>query len=89
MGTWGAGGFENDTALDFASSVESVADIIKGLGDKPLPAAIDADRACEIIAAAECVAAMLGRPSGDMPDALLDRLKTFGRPEKALLEHAR
>jgi hypothetical protein len=64
MGAWGAGGFENDTALDFAATVESVDDIAAAFAAAP-GETIDADTASIVISAAECVAAMLGRPADD------------------------
>lgn len=88
MGAWGAGGFENDTALDFAATVESVDDIAAVFTSEP-GATIDADTASTIIAAAECVAAMLGRPADDIPEDLAERLSAFGQPDAALLETAR
>jgi hypothetical protein len=88
MGAWGAGGFENDTALDFAATIESVDDLAAVFtsesGEK-----IDADTGCVVIAAAECVAAMLGRPADDIPEDLAARLMEFGKPEAALLEATR
>ncbi|HXV31015.1 MAG TPA: DUF4259 domain-containing protein [Sinorhizobium sp.] len=88
MGAWGAGGFENDTALDFVATVERVDDLIAAFASEP-GEKIDADRACTIIAAAECVAAMLGRPADDIPEDLAERLKGFGKPDSALLETTR
>lgn len=88
MGAWGAGGFENDTALDFAATIESVDDLAAAFASQP-GEEIDADTACTIIAAAECVAAMLGRPADDMPEDLAGRLDGFGRPDASLLETAR
>ncbi len=88
MGAWGAGGFENDTALDFVATVERVDDLIAAFASDP-GEKIDADRACTIIAAAECVAAMLGRPADDIPEDLAERLKGFGQPDAALLETTR
>lgn len=85
MGAWGAGGFENDTALDFAAAVESVDDLVAAFASEP-GEKVDADAACMIIAAAECVAAMLGRPADDIPEDLAERLKGFGKPDAALLE---
>ncbi len=89
MGAWGAGGFENDAALDFAGTVETVEDIRAAFSIETPEVPIDADKASEIIAAAECVAAMMGRPADDMPDELLDRVKGFGAPDKALFHNAR
>lgn len=88
MGAWGAGGFENDTALDFAAAVESVDDLVAAFASEP-GEKVDADAACMIIAAAECVAAMLGRPADDIPEDLAERLKGFGKPDAALLETTR
>lgn len=88
MGAWGAGGFENDTALDFVATIESVDDLTAALASKP-GEKIDADTASTIIAAAECVAAMLGRPADDIPEDLAVRLSGFGRPQAALLEKTR
>ncbi len=89
MGAWGAGGFENDAALDFAGTIETVDDIRSAFSIETPEMPIDADKASEIVAAAECVAAMMGRPADDMPDDLLDRLKAFGTPDKALFHNAR
>ena len=88
MGAWGAGGFENDTALDFATEIESVDDLVAAFASEPGDK-LDVDMASVIIAAAECVAAMLGRPADDIPENLADRLTGFGKPEPALLETTR
>lgn len=88
MGAWGAGGFENDTALDFAATIESVGDLAGVFAAEP-GHTIDADAASTIVAAAECVAAMLGRPADDMPEDLAVRLNAFGKPEAVLLDAAR
>ena len=88
MGAWGAGGFENDTALDFVATIESVDDLVAAFASKP-GEKIDADTASRIIAAAECVATMLGRPADDIPEDLAARLIGFGKPEAALLEATR
>jgi hypothetical protein len=89
MGAWGPGGFENDTALDFAGRIGSLDDIRAALSVETPETPIDAEAASEIVAAAECVAAMLGNPADDMPDDLLDRIKGFGKPDKALFHNAR
>lgn len=77
MGAWGAGGFENDDALDWAADISSPVDIetfFSGLplnDESPPP---EADVACQIVAAAEAVAALMGRPGPDFPDDLAKRL---------------
>ncbi len=83
MGAWGAGGFENDAALDFAAAVGGVSDIASAFSAEP-GQAIEADAASVIIAAAECVAAMLGRPSDDLPDDLAEAFDMF---KLAILRH--
>jgi Domain of unknown function (DUF4259) len=88
MGAWGPGGFENDTALDFVATIKSVDDLVAAFASEP-GEKIDADTASMIIAAAECVAAMLGRPADDIPEDLAVRLVGFGTPESALLETTR
>jgi Domain of unknown function (DUF4259) len=88
MGAWGPGGFENDTALDFIATVKSVDDLAAVFAAEP-GKKIEADTASTIIAAAECVAAMLGRPADDVPEKLAARLTGFGKPEAALLEATR
>lgn len=79
MGAWGEGSFENDTAMDWADSVTSPADVSKPFdrlkkesdahpdgGDMY----IEADFASELIAAAETVAMMMGRRIPDFPEEL-------------------
>jgi len=98
MGAWGSGSFENDTALDWAAEVQSVEDVcrpferLKAETDAhgPAPALhLDADFACELIAAAETVAMMLGRRSRDFPDDLAERLSGAGEPDDLLFHQAR
>jgi hypothetical protein len=89
MGTWGPGGFENDAALDFVAEIESAQDLADALTVRSPGEPIDADTACRIVVVAECVAAMRGHPSDDIPDGLAERLLTFGRPSRSLFHHAR
>lgn len=98
MGAWGAGSFENDTAMDWAASVETVADVRKPFerlkaetdayaGEGEL--VVDSDFACELLAAAETVAMMLGRRIPDFPDDLAQRLAGAGEPDSLLFHQAR
>ncbi len=89
MGTWGAGAFENDAALDFVPEIETAQDLAEALTIRTPDQPIDADTACRIVVVGECVAAMRGHPCDDLPDALAERLATFGKPSKSLFHHAR
>jgi len=93
MGAWGSGSFDNDAAMDWAAGVRSVDDVrkpferLKRVTDAKQVA--DADFACELIAASECVALMMGRRSGDFPKDLAERLADAGEPDNLLFHRAR
>ena len=89
MGTWGPGAFENDAALDFVREIESAQDLADALTIRGPEQPIDVDTACRIVVVAECVAAMRGHPSDDMPEALAERVGALGRPSRSLFHHAR
>ena len=89
MGTWGPRAFENDAALDFVAEIQTAQDLADALTVRAPDEPIDADTACRIVVVAECVAAMRGHPSDDMPDGLAERLATFGRPSRSLFHHSR
>lgn len=91
MGTWGAGGFENDTAADFVAGLASPEDIEAAFADLPDDpmTEIDADQAQTTIAAAECIAARLGRPAPDMPETLEPILAAFGEPDAGTIDMAK
>ena len=98
MGAWGSGSFENDTAMDWAAGVDSVAEVRKPFEalkrdtdgyEGPGELVLDSDFACELIAAAETVAMMLGRRSHDFPDDLAQRLADAGEPDSLLFHQAR
>lgn len=72
MGAWGIGNFENDDGLDLLYEAENGADraVLEALnrvtpGDGDFIEAPDAGMA---LAAAELVAAKLGRPAAELPD---------------------
>lgn len=101
MGAWGSGSFENDAAMDWAAGVKSIDDVrapfdrlkratdaTKGKSTSAKYAA-DADYACELLAAAETVAMLMGRRSRDFPDDLADRLADAGEPDNLLYHQAR
>ena len=98
MGAWGAGSFDNDTAMDWAGSVQSLEDVrqplvqLKAVTDASEAGGaleIDADLACEVIAAAETVAMLMGRKIPDFPDELQQRLVGAGEPDSLLYHQAR
>jgi hypothetical protein len=98
MGAWGGGSFENDSALDWARSAQSVADVrrpferLKEMTDaspEGRPLVVDSDFACELIAAAETVAMLMGRRSRNFPEELAQRLPDAGEPDKLLYHQAR
>ena len=91
MGAWGAGSFENDSARDWAASVQS-ADVLRETFDRLKSsegAHLDADLACEVIAAAETVAMLMGRRSRDFPEDLAQRLAGAGEPVSDVYHAAR
>lgn len=70
MGCWGIGNFDNDDAMDWACELS------EGTGFRPVDRVLlapcnveylDAPEACEALAAAEVVAALLGHPASDLP----------------------
>ena len=91
MGTFGGGSFDNDEALDFAATVQSADDVAAIFAAIPEDheISIGADNAQRIVAAADCVATMLGRPADDMPGSLQKRLAKLGKPSPELIEIAR
>lgn len=88
MGAWGTGPFENDAALDYAAEVQAIDDLDRVLNVSQHEY-IEADDACAIIVAAECVAAMRGHPLADLPDDLAARVHGFGKPSMELFDRAR
>lgn len=68
MGAWGAGSFDNDTAMDWIGQLErhgidAILDAIEAIGD----GFIDSDEGSCAIAAGEIVAALRGKPAADLP----------------------
>ncbi len=91
MGTWGPGQFENDDALDFLAELEGPDALESAFAALPSPEGgeVEATEAARAMAAAEVVAAMMGRPGPDCPQDLRARLEAFGAPRKELVEMAR
>jgi hypothetical protein len=89
MGAWDVGSFDNDAALDFADGINGIEDLTQAfdaLGEEGTSA--DADAVSEAVAAADLVAAMMGRPAPNMPDHLAERVAGFGPPEHGLIAAA-
>ena len=83
MGTWGAGSFENDTALDFSNYVSDL-EVVKAVLKRPVDVADE-----EVLVAAEIVAAMMQRPCLYFPESLTIKLKAFGAAGDDLIALAR
>ncbi|TQV83821.1 DUF4259 domain-containing protein [Denitrobaculum tricleocarpae] len=69
MGTWAAGSFGNDTALDFADELKDFAALCETLvkfGKNTDE--LDADEASTALAACDLLAVAIGRPPADLPD---------------------
>ena len=90
MGAWGAGSFENDTALDFTHDVDDLATVSAllqhaGAGDKSDHHFADE----EVLVAAEIVAAMMQRPCSFFPENLSPKVGEFGAASDDLIASAR
>ncbi len=89
MGTWSTSNFGNDTALDFVAEMragQNLAQTFKINTSKQ--DCIELDHACEILAAAEIVAATLNRPSIDLPNEVAENLTSFDIVNSDLIEMA-
>lgn len=94
MGTWSAGSFGNDDALDYVeglSSFDTVIETVAALSAQSK--GLEAGDACAALAACDLLAAGLERPPGDLPE--LPDLKLRAVPgetldqAKALVKHVR
>lgn len=74
MGAWGEGSFENDHAGDWLWSLAESEDdtllraTLERVAELPAAEYLEAPACCEAIAAAEIVAALLGRPPAELSD---------------------
>lgn len=94
MGVWGAGSFENDSALDWVGQISKVGDIVDKFDalaqlDDESDAIIDAGLASEIVAAAEVTAILMGQTAPNIPQDVLQNLSGFGKADAALIEQAK
>lgn len=92
MGAWGHKSFENDDAMDWIGELETATDtapIVQAF-DEVLQAEdyLEAPAASVGIAAAEVVAALLGRPAADLPDEVSSWLVGKQPPKPGLVRKA-
>jgi hypothetical protein len=74
MSTWGYYNFDNDLAADLAAKfrdTHSLGLLTEALADIPSAETIENEAAQEALAAAEIVAALLGKPAQELPADLL------------------
>ncbi|QJX48664.1 DUF4259 domain-containing protein [Hymenobacter taeanensis] len=74
MATWGYHNFDNDAAADFSAkfrATHSLALLSEALAAADSSAPLEAEIAQEALAAAEIVAALVGKPGRDLPADLL------------------
>lgn len=94
MGAWGHGSFENDDALDFVPDLtgEATWAPARGAFASALEAGCDAElevtEASHALAAAEAVAAALGRPSAGLPEEVAAWVAAVEPPDAELVDHA-
>jgi hypothetical protein len=94
MGAWAHGGFDNDDALDFASELvagqtwepvsEALASVIEAEDGY-----VEAPEASTALAAAEVVAAAVGRPAAQLPAEVTAWVASAAAPEAELVGRAR
>ena len=94
MGAWAHGGFDNDDALDFVGELtaagtwepaaEAITSVIR-VGDSYL----EAPEASKALAAAEVIAAALGRSATKLPEKVVAWVASCAAPERDLVEKAR
>ena len=79
MGAWDPGNFENDTAVDWLydfgeNDFRLIDRTLAGVASMIEADELDGDEACEVLAAAECVAAAAGYPPANPPAELVEWL---------------
>ncbi|HEY4215538.1 MAG TPA: DUF4259 domain-containing protein [Gemmatimonadaceae bacterium] len=94
MGTWGAGAFANDDAMDWLVDLESardlriISDALAAVTD--VAGYIEAPVGSIALAAGEVVAALRGRPSPDLPPEVSQWVQAHAlTPDRGLLDLAR
>jgi len=93
MGAWSSGSFENDDALDWVyeleeSGIGAIRETLEGVIAQD--GYLEASDACCAVAAAEVIAASLGKPPhGDLPDEVSEFLQSEPAIGVDLVELAR
>ena len=91
MGAWGHGSFENDDAGDWTYALEEedgsgfLRSTLEEVTELPASEYLESTTCSDAIAAAEVVAALLGRPMDELPENVADWVeKHRGRHEPTL-----
>ncbi|NKB52708.1 MAG: DUF4259 domain-containing protein [Rhizobiaceae bacterium] len=89
MGTWSAGSFGNDAAMDFVDGLTDANSLVQSFAKfESKHQLINSDLACEVIAIADIMAAIIGRPAFDTPAKILQQLPAFATPSNAEISSA-
>jgi hypothetical protein len=93
MGAWGAGSFDNDTALDWVFQLDEFDDVMDLMQPFVLVSSVldeegylDSDLGFEALAAAEIVAALAGQPLEELPEEVEDFLAAADEVDDESLE---
>lgn len=93
MGAWAHGSFDNDDAMDWVSELEAAEDFapIRDALDAALEDEdyVEATEASMGLAAAEVVAALLGRPVAALPEEITGWIAGKKPPQASLVKKAR
>lgn len=91
MGAWGAGNFENDTALDWVEDLARSTDL--SLTEDAISTVLnnddylDADLGCIGLAAVEVIAALRNKPAADLPEEVAKWVRAHRiAPSEALIK---
>jgi hypothetical protein len=93
MGAWGSGPFDNDDALDFVADLETTTGhdhlgvILGAISDDP-GEYVESPESSAALAAAEVVAALLGRPNPEQPEDLNEWVAAQLTADPALVSEA-
>ena len=92
MGAWGVKVFENDDAMDWVCDLEGFDNaaplqaMFKEAAEMDDSEGIESPEACELLAAAEVVAALDGKPAADLPEEVTEWLAKQGNPDVSAMK---